>query len=240
MQRWWTEPADRLVAGPAGQLARGFDHRGERIERRPVPRAGRAENADRRRADGRRDMQEAGIVRDRGRGGGERQDGVAQVGAGQVADAVGRRRDDLGRERLARPGRRSPRPRRPRPPSRRGQRGVRGRPASASTGRPRRAPAPRPGGRRPRAPAAARQAAISAGGNVEFRQRPVRRAAARLAASASAAQRSIMRGRARSPQRRSLSRPKRASPTKPVRSGMPARNGASADFQVRGITSAWP
>ena len=57
---------------------------------------------------------------------------------------------------------------------------------------------------------------------------------------ASAPQRSIMRGSLRSPQRRSLSRPKRASPAKPIRSGMPARYGASADFQVRGITSALP
>ena len=58
--------------------------------------------------------------------------------------------------------------------------------------------------------------------------------------SASAPQRSIMRGSFFSPKRMSLSRPKRTSPAKPVRSGMPARNGASADFQVRGITSAVP
>ena len=49
-----------------------------------------------------------------------------------------------------------------------------------------------------------------------------------------------MRGSARSPNRISLSRMKRASPTKPVRSGIPAKNGASAAFQVRGITSAAP
>ena len=82
------EAADRLVAGPAGELGRGLDHRRDRIERRPVPRAGRPEDADRRRADRRRDMQQAGIVRDRGLRGGERQDGVAQVGAGQVADML--------------------------------------------------------------------------------------------------------------------------------------------------------
>ena len=35
------------------------------------------------------------------------------------------------------------------------------------------------------------------------------------------------------PQRTSLSRPKRISPTKPVRSGMPARKGASAAFHLR-------
>ena len=44
------EPADRLVAWPAGQLAYRLDRGGERVERRPVPWAGRAENADRRRA----------------------------------------------------------------------------------------------------------------------------------------------------------------------------------------------
>ena len=58
--------------------------------------------------------------------------------------------------------------------------------------------------------------------------------------SASAPQRSIMRGNLRSPQRRSFNSTKRASPAKPVRSGMPARYGASAAFQVRGITRALP
>src|ERR1051326_8899076 len=57
---------------------------------------------------------------------------------------------------------------------------------------------------------------------------------------ASAAQRSTMRGSRRSPQRHSLSSPKRASPTNPTRCGIPARNGASAAFQVRGMISASP
>ena len=53
------EPADRLVAGPAGQLARRLHRCRERIERRPVPWAGRAEYADRRRAESGGDMQQA-------------------------------------------------------------------------------------------------------------------------------------------------------------------------------------
>ena len=77
------------------------------------------------------------------------------------------------------------------------------------------------------------------GRHLELRQRVVARRA-RPAGKASAPKQSIMRGSARSPQRMSLIRPKRASPAKPVRSGMPARKGASADFQVRGITSAVP
>ena len=63
-----------------------------------MPWAGRSENADRRRTDGRGDMQKAQIVRNGGLGGGEGQDGVAQVMSSQVADPVGRRCGDLGRQ----------------------------------------------------------------------------------------------------------------------------------------------
>ena len=73
------EAADRLVAGPAGDFAGGLDRRRDRIERRPVPRAGRAEDAHRRGADGGGDMQQAGIVRHGGLRGGERQNGVPVV-----------------------------------------------------------------------------------------------------------------------------------------------------------------
>ena len=62
----------------------------------------------------------------------------------------------------------------------------------------------------------------------------------RARGNASEAQRSTMRGSARSPQRTSLTTPSRSSPKKPTRCGMPARNGASADFQVRGMIKAVP
>ena len=58
--------------------------------------------------------------------------------------------------------------------------------------------------------------------------------------SASAPIWSIMRGSLRSPGLRSLRRPMRTSPKKPVRRGMPARKGASAAFHLRDMTSAWP
>ncbi len=60
------------------------------------------------------------------------------------------------------------------------------------------------------------------------------------AGKAGIAQRSMKRGSDFSPQRQSLSRPKRTSPTNPVRSGMPASAGAIAAFQVRGSTMALP
>ena len=72
------EPAGRLVAWPARYIGRGLDHGGERIERRPMPRAGRPEYSDRRRADGRGHVQQAGVVRYRHGRRRERQDGIAQ------------------------------------------------------------------------------------------------------------------------------------------------------------------
>ena len=79
------EPANRLVARPARQVGGGFDGGGQRIERSPVPGAGRPEYADRRRAGRRRDVNQTGIVRHRHGGPGQRQNGVAQIGAGQIA-----------------------------------------------------------------------------------------------------------------------------------------------------------
>ena len=171
------------------------------------------------------------------RGGGERQDGVAQIGAGEVARARVRR-SDLGGERLLVRAAEHP------------DRDALGReacaPARHRRGRPALGRADRAGRKRHHRAAVAGEPALLApsgdlgGRHLEFRQRPVGAAASAPCGSASAAQRSTMRGSVRSPKRRSLSRPKRASPTKPVRSGMPARNGASADFQVRGMTSAVP
>ena len=89
------EAAGRLVAGPARHLGLGLDHRGDRIERRPVPGAGRAENADRRRPDGGGDVEQAGIVGDHDVRGGGGEDRVAQVGAGEIAAPRRRRGDDL-------------------------------------------------------------------------------------------------------------------------------------------------
>jgi hypothetical protein len=79
------EPAGRLVARPAWHVGLGLDHGGERVERRPMPGAGGPEYADRRCAEGRSHVQQAGIVRYRHGRGCERQDGVAQIGAGEVA-----------------------------------------------------------------------------------------------------------------------------------------------------------
>ena len=80
------EPADRLVAGPARQIVGRFNRRGDRIERSPVPWARRAEDSHRRCAERGGDVQQTGIVRYRDICRGERQNGIAQVGPGQVAD----------------------------------------------------------------------------------------------------------------------------------------------------------
>ena len=205
-----------------------------------MPRAGRPEDADGRRADRGRDMHQAGVVRHAGAGELQREDGVAQIVRGEVARvrARGARRS---RWRAApRPGCPAPRPNSLRAvsdfaPARRNA----DRPALARADRARARRRP-PGGRRRQGRARARhsrgvgRAARSSSG---FGQSAGRRAPF---GSASAPQRSIMRGSFFSPKRMSLSRPKRASPAKPVRSGMPASYGASADFQVRGITSALP
>src|SRR5262249_28867926 len=88
------EAANRFMTWPAGQFARGFDHGGDRVERSPVPWAGRAEDSDGRCAECGRDVQQTGIVRYRDGCRRERENRVAQVGPGKVADigAVG----DLG------------------------------------------------------------------------------------------------------------------------------------------------
>src|SRR6185503_19050589 len=93
------EPAGRLMAGPAGHVRQSFDHRRERIERRPMPWAGRSEDADGWRANGGGDMNEAGIVRHAGAGAFQRQDGVAEVRRREVAAGGAGGRYDLGGKR---------------------------------------------------------------------------------------------------------------------------------------------
>ena len=56
------EAADGFVARPAGQFVLRLNRRRQRIERRPMPRAGRPEYSDGGRAQGRRDVQKTGIV----------------------------------------------------------------------------------------------------------------------------------------------------------------------------------
>src|SRR5258705_5636999 len=80
------EPADRLVARAARQIVGRFNHRGDRVERSPVPWASRSEDSDGRCAEGSGDVQQTGIVRYRDIRRGERENGVAQVGPGEVAD----------------------------------------------------------------------------------------------------------------------------------------------------------
>src|SRR6185369_645412 len=94
------EAADRLVTWPAGQLVGGLHHRGDRIKRSPVPRARWAENAHRWRPERRRDMQKPGIVGNGGIRGGEREDGIAQIRAGEIPDAAVLSRRDLRRNLL--------------------------------------------------------------------------------------------------------------------------------------------
>ena len=80
------DAAGRLVARLAVELLDGLLHGGgDRIERRPMPRAGRAENADGRGAERGRDVQQARVVRDRDVRRGKRQDRVAQIRAGEIA-----------------------------------------------------------------------------------------------------------------------------------------------------------
>src|SRR5580704_9230646 len=59
-----TQTANRLVAGPAGQIDLSLDRCRQRIKRRPVPWAGRAENPDSGSADGGGHMHKAGIIGD--------------------------------------------------------------------------------------------------------------------------------------------------------------------------------
>src|SRR6059058_4629785 len=80
------ESADRLVARPARQIVGRFNDRGDRVEGSPVPWAGRAEDSDSRCAERGGDVQQTGIVRYRDIRRGERENGVAQVRPGEVAD----------------------------------------------------------------------------------------------------------------------------------------------------------
>ena len=101
MQRWSFMVQTGALAGLAGQLRFGLQHRRrETVQRRPVIGTGRAENAHGRRADRGRDMHQAGIVRDGDAGCRHRQNAVAQIGAGEVADLAAARGDDLLRQRL--------------------------------------------------------------------------------------------------------------------------------------------
>ena|SRR6266566_3094277 len=56
------EAADRLVTGLAIKFAGRLDRCRQRIERRPMPRAGRAEDSDSRGSECGGDMQKSGIV----------------------------------------------------------------------------------------------------------------------------------------------------------------------------------
>ena len=77
----------RPARGRAGNRARSRPaQRRQRVERRPMPRAGRAENADGRRSQRGSNVQQARVVRYREIGGCQRQDGIAQIGAREVAD----------------------------------------------------------------------------------------------------------------------------------------------------------
>src|SRR4051812_40138258 len=82
-----SQPTYRLVARPAIELSVGLHDGGEWIERCPVPRTGWPENSDRGCAERGGDMQQAGVVRHRNVRGGQRENGVAQVGPGEVARA---------------------------------------------------------------------------------------------------------------------------------------------------------
>src|SRR5258707_2153124 len=93
------EPAGWLVARPARHVALGLDHGGKRIERGPMPGAGRPEYPDRRRAEGRSNVQQPGIVRYRNGRSRKRQDRIAQIGAGEIA-GLRRVAYDLGRKSL--------------------------------------------------------------------------------------------------------------------------------------------
>src|SRR6516164_5547278 len=80
------KPANRFMAGPARKLACCLDHRSDRIKWRPMPGAGRSENADARGAERSGDMQEPGIVGYRQACRRERENGIAQVRTREVAD----------------------------------------------------------------------------------------------------------------------------------------------------------
>ena len=200
-----------------------------------MPRAGRPENSDGRCAERRRDMDKAGIV-----GYGrccrrQRQNGLAQIGSGQIASLGIRRRSPA--PAVFPPGRPRPRRRTRRREGGEPERHTR-RPASVWPDR------RRPGRVRP--PGAPPVAVLpSPSGDLgrrdlEFRYRPLGRylgcppeaPATRTRRPCAAA----CPGRSGA----SLRRTKRASPNSPIRSGIPARKGASADFQVFGMIRAVP
>ena len=232
MQRWSFMVQTGRWQGWHGTRGFGLNRRRKAIERRPVIGAGGAENAHGRRAERGRDMHQAGIVGNRDAGRRHRQNAVAQVGAGEVADPRAAGGHDLRRQRLFAGAADHPdvqaavRPEAARPPDNR---------SSAWTSRPSPAPAPRlcpvP------SPLACRQRLTSSRARRSCGTGHSGGSGA-PSGSASAAFLSMKRGRAFSPQRHRLIRPNRASPTKPTRSGIPASAGAIADFQVRGRISA--
>src|SRR3974390_2176247 len=77
--------AFRARAGSRFGISLGLQDGRNAIKRLPVPRAGRAENGHGWRAERGGDVHQSGIVTDRNVGGREREDCVAQVGAGQIA-----------------------------------------------------------------------------------------------------------------------------------------------------------
>ena len=65
-----------------------FEHRGEWIERLPMPRTGWAKDRNRWRADRRRNVHQPGIIRYSGISRCKRKDRVAQIGAGEIPHTI--------------------------------------------------------------------------------------------------------------------------------------------------------
>src|SRR4051794_12036417 len=89
--------AAAFSATGAGRIAVRLDYRRQRVERSPKPRIGGPENTDGGGPDGRRNMHQAGVVGYREVGGFQRDDGVAQVVAGEIARAIAGVAGDVGR-----------------------------------------------------------------------------------------------------------------------------------------------
>ena len=101
MQRWSFMVQTVRWQGWQGSFGLGLKNRRRKaVQRRPEIGTGGAENAHGRRADRGRDMHQAGIVRDGDAGRRHRQNAVAQIGAGEVADLAAAGGDDLLRQRL--------------------------------------------------------------------------------------------------------------------------------------------
>ena len=79
------QPADGLVAWPAFDFAFRLNRCRKRVQWRPMPGAGRAENSDRRSSHRGGDVQQPGIIRHRNRRCCEREDRVPQIIAGKIA-----------------------------------------------------------------------------------------------------------------------------------------------------------